>query len=349
MRLVPRIVLLLSIALGPAAYGAGLQQVNDWLYVIDLSDLSIEEIAASGYDLVVMDYSQYGDEESEFTPGQIAQLHAAGMTAVAYFSIGEAESYRFYWQSSWTDNPPSWMGPENPEWEGNYKVRYWDSGWKQILFGTQSGTGKSYLDRIIDQGFDGVYLDIVDAFEYWSDEEPELTRFQARQAMKTLVQEIRDYARSTRGVEQFLIFPQNAPSIIMDDDYELDELGREYLNLCDGIGAEDTWFNETDPQPEEEASEVVDLLDLFRSTGRERLVLCVDYVLDPQDSSQDRYNTFHRLAHEHGFLPYAAISDRDLNEIVIQTAVNGFLYSQPVPGLSAVGDWVDRTVLLSDK
>jgi len=82
---------------------------------------------------------------------------------IAYMSIGEAEDYRYYWQPEWDSNPPSWLKGENPHWEGNYKVEYWDPLWQQIIFGTDS----SYLDKILDAGFDGVYLDIIDAFEYF--------------------------------------------------------------------------------------------------------------------------------------------------------------------------------------
>ncbi len=51
--------------------------------------------------------------------------------------------------------------PENPNWPGNYKVRYWDPEWQAIIF--------EYEDKILNAGFDGVYLNIIDAFEYWED------------------------------------------------------------------------------------------------------------------------------------------------------------------------------------
>jgi cysteinyl-tRNA synthetase len=55
------------------------------------------------------------------------------------------------------------MAEENPEWEGNYKVKYWEKEWQDIIFGNED----SYLQKILDAGFDGVYLDIIDAFEYF--------------------------------------------------------------------------------------------------------------------------------------------------------------------------------------
>ncbi len=80
---------------------------------------------------------------------------------ICYMSIGEAEDYRWYWEGSWEQDPPSWLGPENPDWPGNYLVRYWDSGWQSIIYGNDD----AYLDRIMDAGFDGVYLDKIDSFE----------------------------------------------------------------------------------------------------------------------------------------------------------------------------------------
>ncbi|MFQ5795846.1 MAG: endo alpha-1,4 polygalactosaminidase [Candidatus Bipolaricaulia bacterium] len=82
---------------------------------------------------------------------------------IAYMSIGEAEDYRYYWQAEWKPNPPSWLAEENPDWPGNYKVRYWDRNWQNVIYESND----SYLKKILDAGFDGVYLDIIDAFEYF--------------------------------------------------------------------------------------------------------------------------------------------------------------------------------------
>jgi len=42
-------------------------------------------------------------------------------------------------------------------------VRYWVAAWQDIVYGNDN----SYLKKIRDAGFDGVYLDIIDAFEYF--------------------------------------------------------------------------------------------------------------------------------------------------------------------------------------
>ena len=82
---------------------------------------------------------------------------------ICYMSVGEAETYRYYWKNAWNTDKPEWLEDENPYWPGNYKVKYWYDEWQEIIYKGES----SFLDRIIDAGFDGVYLDIIDAFEYF--------------------------------------------------------------------------------------------------------------------------------------------------------------------------------------
>ncbi|MCL5959385.1 MAG: endo alpha-1,4 polygalactosaminidase [Chloroflexi bacterium] len=145
-------------------------QVREWAYQLQPSARQnrsdfLRALGDSKFDLVVLDYSFDGSEAMKFTPGEIASLKKRlGGKVLAYLSIGEAEDYRWYWQGKWDANhdgrpdrgAPTWLGPENPNWPGNYQVRYWYPGWQSIVF--------AYLDKISAQGFDGVYLDLVDAY-----------------------------------------------------------------------------------------------------------------------------------------------------------------------------------------
>ena len=47
-------------------------------------------------------------------PEEIKKIKDSGKIPVAYISIGEAENYRFYWTDEWYNNPPEWLGKENP-------------------------------------------------------------------------------------------------------------------------------------------------------------------------------------------------------------------------------------------
>ncbi len=148
-----------------------LSQAKNFLYLINPENFSgkqafLTALAATDYDLIIMD-AFFGD--TLLTAADIGPLktkHGGGRRiVVAYMSIGEAEDYRYYWKENWSENPPDWLGDENPDWPGNYKVYYWDASWQAVI----CGAGDSYLQRILAAGFDGVYLDLIDAYEYFEE------------------------------------------------------------------------------------------------------------------------------------------------------------------------------------
>ncbi|PCE66272.1 hypothetical protein B7P33_02950 [Sediminicola luteus] len=146
-----------------------LSEVSNFLYLINPSAYSdrtsfIEALAATEYDLLIIDLF-FGD--MPLTKDEVSRLSQTktgrARLVVCYMSIGEAEDYRYYWEYDWDDQVPTWIAAENPDWEGNYKVKYWHSEWQSIILGNKT----SYLDKILEAGFDGVYLDIIDGFEYF--------------------------------------------------------------------------------------------------------------------------------------------------------------------------------------
>ncbi|MBI4557190.1 MAG: endo alpha-1,4 polygalactosaminidase [Candidatus Hydrogenedentes bacterium] len=148
---------------------ATLSQARNFLYLLNPELFATKEdflaaIQGTNYDLFVIDL--YFNED-RYTAADIVSLktkaNGGSRLVVAYMSIGEAENYRYYWQPTWATNPPPWLEAENPNWPGNYKVHYWDPEWQSIIFGNPN----AYLDAVLAAGFDGVYLDIIDAFEYF--------------------------------------------------------------------------------------------------------------------------------------------------------------------------------------
>lgn len=147
-----------------------LTEVENFLYLLNMSKYSsrndfVKAVRDTDYDLLVTDPFFLGSLSYSRREVRALKRKACGgkRFVLAYLSIGEAEDYRPYWKEEWRDSPPPWLDEENPNWPGNFKVRYWMEDWKRILMGGR----EALLDRIIDAGFDGVYLDIIDAFRYF--------------------------------------------------------------------------------------------------------------------------------------------------------------------------------------
>lgn len=281
------------------------QPVDDWAY--QLQNVDLDALGRSHFDLLVMDYSADGTDSGRFTAAQLQALHdgpGGPKIVLAYMSIGEAETYRWYWRPHWDADQdgrpepgaPAWLDAMNPEWEGNYKVRYWEPAWQSIIFGTPD----SYLDKIIDAGFDGVYLDIIDAYEYYAPGGGSgLHREAAEGEMVEFVLAIAHHARVTRGKPDFLVFPQNGSALAEHPDY---------VAAVSGIGVEDTWYNGDEPQDPSHTGEVLGHLETLRAA--ERLVLVVDYVTEPA-----LIDDFYAKARARGYVPYA--TTRDLNVLTV--------------------------------
>lgn len=291
------------------------RQIDDWTYVLQGKNghpLSLAPIATSLYDLAVIDYSSDGGADGEFTAAQISALQQSkdGKVVLAYLSIGEAETYRWYWQKGWTTakgkltaSAPAWLAPQDPQWPGNFKVRYWDPSWQQIIFGVADGSQKSSLDRVIDAGFDGVYLDIIDAFEYFGPDGPHPERPTAAADMAQFVEAIANYARVTRGKSNFIVVPQNGSDLVR----VLNPTNlAAYFAAIDAIGAEDTFFygsqainNAWRPQ-----TWTIENLDQFLANGKP--VLSIDYVTAPA-----KVKRFYQTAIGKGYVPYASVRALD--------------------------------------
>jgi cysteinyl-tRNA synthetase len=153
---------------GHAAPVTRTQDVHNWVDLLqppgdlDRADY-VAYLADLRFDLMVID-AEYDAEI--LTEAELAAVHlGSGALVVSYLSIGEAETYRAYWEADWDADgdgrpdagAPAWLGDSNPSWPDNYKVRYWMPGWQRVIL--------QRVDDLIDAGFDGAYLDIIDAWE----------------------------------------------------------------------------------------------------------------------------------------------------------------------------------------
>jgi cysteinyl-tRNA synthetase, unknown class len=280
----------------PATAGL-LAAAKSWGY--QLQNVDPDEIAAAPYDVFVIDYSRDGSGAEALTADDLDKLKVKPdgerRIVLSYLSIGEAETYRYYWKWYWGWFfgwlAPSWRGKQNAEWRGNYGVRYWEDDWQRIIFRGDN----SYLDRIIKAGFDGVYLDKVDEYVDMAKENPN-----ARADMIAFVQALAARARAIKP--GFLIVPQNAEELLTD---------QAYRAAIDGLGKEDLLFGEIkDQQPNTPQSISDNVARLKLLTADRKPVFAVEYLDDPKEIERAR-----KRLEGYGFIPYFA--DRALDNMRI--------------------------------
>ena len=262
---------------------------------------AIERLAACGRDWVVLD--AVFTSETPWTRADLDALHARRPASkiIAYLSIGEAEDYRPYWRTEWgtrrklTAGAPAWLGSENPEWKGNYRVKYWQADWQRLILAS--------VDDVMARGFDGVYLDIVDGFETYEQSgnewiadriNPE-THQSYRRDMVDWVKAIAARARAKNPAA--LVIPQNGSQLLVHADF---------LETLSAIGIEDLFTLGDKPQPAADTREVLGYLR--KMADAKKTVLLIEYP-----RRRELRETTKQRARENGFT--WLLTDRELKTL----------------------------------
>ena len=261
-------------------------------YIIQLQRARANRLAPTAFDLIIADIALAGN-----SPQVIAHLKdSAGgpKLVVAYMSIGQAARFQYYWQPEWTGgNLPVWVDEPDATWAGDVWVHYWDPEWQEIILTGQD----SYVDRIINLGFDGVLLDRVDAATFYEEQGRET----AYAEMAEFVMAIADHAREHSP--GFGIFTVNGENIGLRFP--------EYLEVVTGIVVEDLYYGyprEHEPSPTDWTAEREAMLDQW--VAADKLVLTLDYTLRPEQID-DAY----ARSSARGFIPYVTV--RSLGRMLI--------------------------------
>ncbi len=296
---------------------SSLEDVGLWAYQIQGidDDGAVSELVASNYDLLVIEPTRSDKNSADFdTRGAVTRLHASAganvnsKIVIAYIDIGEAEDWRWYWEDSWTaptgtsnGNPDFLISVDPDGWEGDYPVAFWDDRWKDIMLYDE----RSSIQQILDDGFDGVYMDWIEAYEH----EPVIEAgdsegLDTHQEMIDFISEIRTYCQAQNP--DFLLIAQNALDI-----YEghieyfgiIDAVAQEHV-LFDGV-ADTEWGEEGSgdnriPESGEEGYSTqwyVEQLDRYLAEGK--IAFVVDYAID-EDNIAEAY----AFANTHGYIGF---------------------------------------------
>lgn len=145
-----------------------LQDAKNYLYLINTDAYSskqgmINAISATNFDVVLIDLDF---NEQALTSSDIAQLktkaNGATRLVISYINVGAAENWRYYWKKKWNTIHPCWMKKKYEGYKDERWVKFWKKDWEEIIYGNDD----SYMKKIINAGFDGAYLDNVEAFYF---------------------------------------------------------------------------------------------------------------------------------------------------------------------------------------
>jgi len=300
-----------------------LSSVTTWAYQIQsIAEAgSVDALANSTYDMLVVEPTRSDRDQADFdTAAMVWRLKATPgangnrKLVIAYVDIGEAEDWRSYWAADWVaptaDEPgnPDFLLTVDPDgWAGNYPVAYWDPRWHDVVISAEG----SALQQVLDDGFDGIYLDWVEAY----DDEHVVSAADAAgldpaDEMIRFIADLRSAARARNPA--FLVIQQNAPALA--------EGRPEALDVVDAIGQEDVWFagdadvDWTDPAAGDVPTPTggdpyttewyVQRLQQYRQAGKP--VFTIDYALD-QGHSANVYRDSRAL----GFVPFVSRTPLD--------------------------------------
>ncbi|UCE36720.1 MAG: endo alpha-1,4 polygalactosaminidase [Thermoplasmata archaeon] len=332
---------------GPLA----VNEIDTWAYVIQDVEGNADLLERSRYGMLVIEPTRtdFSDESSRSykTKDLVTRLKASAgnnevnrKLVIAYIDIGQAEDWRWYWEwsvdSDWDPSEtskqsdwPSWIITHDPDWIGCFPVLYWHEDWKNIVIngdfvwnddvvevpsGDEYG-GEGYnsiLDEVIIDGFDGIYLDWVEAF---SDESvvtaAEAAGIDPVETMFDFIEEMRDYGRTRfqemgRDPNEWVLIQQNAPDLAESND-------PRKFTVIDGIAQEGVWWEGTgdsgwdDPEGYDVSTKEIlgadwynDVLNVWLPAYKDAgiPVFACEYALE---NAEDVYEN---LAPDAGFIPY---------------------------------------------
>jgi cysteinyl-tRNA synthetase len=229
-----------------------LEDVQYWAY--NIQDVNTarqrEQLADTHFDLYVLEVVVTEQGEADFDiAGLVADIRRHNVETrgvdpiiLAYADVGEAEDWRWYWRPGWRAGDPAWIVGEDPDgWAGNYPIAFWDPAWEAIVI--YGHDGQSHVQATLDAGFDGIYLDWVEAFsdervvarvqETFDLDEDAAWDYSAA-LMFDFIEKIRSYAAAENP--DYLVVAQNAPDLYGYD-------SERYEALVDAIALEGIWYD----------------------------------------------------------------------------------------------------------
>jgi cysteinyl-tRNA synthetase, unknown class len=269
-------------------------RVRSW--AVQMQNLDVPTAATADADLIVVDATSGATGGRALTGDEVTALKrkpdGGRRLAISYLSIGESEDYRpDYFNSEYmTEDAPDWLLKENSRWKGNRLIRFCKEGWQRTILGDDDGRNvynsldPSPLYKLIELGFDGVYLDRVDVYSEVQKECPD-----AAAKMVDFVARLAAHARKKNP--NFIVILQNAEELLTNP---------KMVEAIDAVAKEDLFYGANHTERENEASMISGALEnLAFATAKGRPIFVLDYLHDANLRAADKAKIEAR-----GFIPY---------------------------------------------
>ncbi|WP_036224436.1 MJ1477/TM1410 family putative glycoside hydrolase [Mesoaciditoga lauensis] len=271
----------------------GVKNSKTWL--CQFQNFSPSLISKTHFDVVVIDYSYDGSDAEALKQEEIEKMKSTGKTVLAYMNVGYAEEWRFYWDKI---KDATFVGNNDTRWPGEHLILDFDTPkWESVI--------QQYVNKIKKEGFDGIYLDGVNAYESFQDEKKYADEMIA----------LLKYVRKWLG---------NEGKISILNAYGLYKFDPSIANLVNYLSVESLFYLRTRKRKEPYYSNILNEVKLFLEKGVK--VLSVDYVDDGsgyKGENVERIRDYVKLARENGLIPYAARSNMKLNNLNVIPGIQG--------------------------
>lgn len=238
---------------------------KSWRFLPDASSASsdVAMLASDRSDLMVV-----GDKVSPtgkiLTGGDVAALQARSGTrprlVLAHIDLTSVGERDVYWDAAWSVARPGWFDAPLCDTRETYPVKFWIDDWKKLIV---SAPG-SYLDRVTELGFDGVYLGGLGRLDDLEGVHPSTKRDMIR-----FITEIAAKARSKRP--GFIVMTEAETALIADNGFR---------NAIDGAGLEGGLYG-ADGRARRSASDIGQAYESLRPLQNDgKPVFAVEFVAD---------------------------------------------------------------------
>jgi cysteinyl-tRNA synthetase, unknown class len=199
---------------------------------------------------------------------------------LAYVDVGEAQQHEWYYDELFLNGSPPWSLERNRRHPGNVRVLLDAPEWNAIILET--------INRVIEAGFDGVELDVLDV--YWNKVYPGGSSPANQAKAVKLACKIAKFARAR--VPSFKIVVNNASDLA----------GKfpEYKTCVDATIGESVWWFNTSTRRDKQYTQF-QLKYLAQNQKAGLKVLVMDKTVIPKDGA-----FVYRESRKRGWLPFVS-------------------------------------------